>query len=118
MQPYVVAGATIKCNCGSSTSRLKVEKSHGVYIRGKVQLNVNDYKPNANIESFGLCSSRANPDVQRAGGPVRCNPNVATSWIYGKKDMLVGKQPALLNISQNSCMYQGTIRIVDNGQLS
>ncbi|TQR41806.1 PAAR-like protein [Paenibacillus popilliae] len=118
MQPYVVAGATMKCNCGSSTSRLKVEKSHGVYIRGKVQLNVNDYKPKANIESFGLCSSRANPDVQRAGGPVRCNPNVATSWIYGKKDMLVGKQPALLNISQNSCMYQGTIRIVDNGQLS
>lgn len=114
---YVVAGATMQCSCGNLPRKLKASYSHGVYIKDKAKLNVMDYRPNENIAPFGMCSSPGNPQVVKEGRPVPCKPIVTTPWIYGKEDVLVENYPALLHISQNSCLHKGLIRFVDNGQV-
>ncbi|CAH8771857.1 DUF4280 domain-containing protein [Paenibacillus dendritiformis] len=114
---YVVAGATIQCSCGNLPRKLKASYSHGVYIKDKAKLNVMDYRPNENIAPFGMCSSPGNPQVIKEGRPVPCKPIVTTPWIYGKEDVLVENYPALLHISQNSCLHKGLISFVDNGQV-
>jgi Domain of unknown function (DUF4280) len=140
---YVVAGAYLKCSCCDTYSVLTAPLSHGVYIKDKAQMNIMDFKPIANIKTFGMCKSIKNPSVAAATaiscgmqvlvpglaliklilgkdmGPVQpmpCQPVITKQWEDGKKDKLVENQPALLNISKNSCAYGGEITIVDDGQ--
>jgi len=63
---YVVAGAILKCSCSDTYSVLTAPLSHGVYIKGKAQLNIMDFKPDDNIRSFGKCKSLKNPSVAKA----------------------------------------------------
>jgi hypothetical protein len=122
-QSYVVAGAVLSCSYGSTKSKLQAPFSHGVYSRGKAQLNIMDYKPNINIMPFGLCGSMANPAVAAATAAnngvltrMPCTPVVTMPWMNGKQNVLIAKHPALLNKCTNQCMYAGTISIVDDGQ--
>lgn len=54
-ESYVVHGAFTKCEYGSRLARLIVPLSHGVYLRGKAQLNKMDYLPKVNVNSMGIC---------------------------------------------------------------
>ncbi|MBC2582569.1 DUF4280 domain-containing protein [Clostridium sp. DJ247] len=110
---YVVAGAKLKCTCGSRKSKLRVPSSHGVYIKDKAQLNVMDYKPGVNITTFGICKSPKNPLVDTFES---CKPILNMPWTNGKNEVLVENAPALLNTSTNKCIYDGTIIIEDDGQ--
>ncbi|MGK5512399.1 DUF4280 domain-containing protein, partial [Brevibacillus formosus] len=58
---YVVVGAILSCSSGSKQSRLKMPFSHGVFVKGKPQMNIMDFVPNVNIMPFGKCSSLQNP---------------------------------------------------------
>ncbi|MBY0086119.1 DUF4280 domain-containing protein [Brevibacillus brevis] len=60
---YVVVGAILSCSNGSKVSRLKMPFSHGVFVKGKPQMNIMDFVPNVNIMPFGKCSSLKNPVV-------------------------------------------------------
>lgn len=120
---YVVMGATTECTWGSTDSKLIVPFSHGVYIKGKAQLNIMDFKPVINILPFGLCSSMLNPLVAAATAAnqgrltkMPCVPVVVTPWIMGKNDDLIENFPALLNKSMNMCLFCGMITINDDGQ--
>ncbi|MGC5327305.1 DUF4280 domain-containing protein [Brevibacillus sp. SYSU BS000544] len=122
-QSYVVAGAILSCSYGDKINKLKTPFSHGVYIKNKAQMNINDYIPNVNIMPFGKCSSLQNPTVASATAanngnltPMPCVPAVIMPWISGKTDVLIENQPALLNKCTNMCMYAGTIKIEDDGQ--
>lgn len=122
-QSYVVAGAILSCSFGDKFNRLKMPFSHGVYIKGKPQMNIMDYVPNVNIMPFGKCSSLSNPSVASATAanngvltPQPCTPMTTMPWIDGKTDVLVEGQPALLNKCTNCCLYAGIIKIEDDGQ--
>ncbi|MEK3786504.1 PAAR-like protein [Paenibacillus sp. FSL K6-1230] len=120
---YVVAGAILSCSFGTQPTRLKRPLSHGVYIKGKAQMNVGDCEPGVNISGFGRCWCKANPAVKASklvdiyGVPkAPCVPVITGAWIGGKKDVLIEGQPALLQSCSNACMYGGMIRIDDDGQ--
>ncbi len=55
VKSYVVHGAFTSCQYGSRPARLIVPMSHGVYLRGKAQLNKNDFLPNINVTPMGVC---------------------------------------------------------------
>ncbi len=57
MKSYVVHGAYTVCECGSRPARLIVPMSHGVYLRGKAQLNKLDCLPGKNVMSMGVCTA-------------------------------------------------------------
>lgn len=120
---YVVMGAITECTWGTKESRLILPLSHGVYINGKAQLNIMDFKPFYNILPFGKCKSLVNPAVQAAiaasNGSVResvCMPVIVTPWVNGKADNKVAGHDALLCSSTNLCMFCGLITINDDGQ--
>ncbi|MFC7677699.1 DUF4280 domain-containing protein [Paenibacillus sp. GCM10028914] len=135
---YVVAGAVLTCSFGTQAVALTMPVSHGVFIKDKAQMNIQDYQPMLNIKPFGNCRSMSNPAVQAANTPapdpdnpdaelepmivdgwVRkapCTPIITMPWMGGKDDVLIENEPALLNTCRNSCMYCGEITIVDDGQ--
>ncbi|BAU27202.1 uncharacterized protein DUF4280 [Aneurinibacillus soli] len=122
-QSYVVAGAVLACSYGNMKSQLNTPHSHGVYIRGKAQMNIMDYKPAVHIMPFGTCGSMANPAVAAATAAnngiltrMPCTPVITMPWINGKSNVLIEKSPALLNICTNHCMYSGVITIEKDGQ--
>ena len=59
---YVVHGAGSTCTHGIRESRIVLERTHGVFLKGWPQMNVNDCKPE-NIICFGGCYSMENPDT-------------------------------------------------------
>ncbi|NTU23898.1 DUF4280 domain-containing protein [Brevibacillus sp. HB1.2] len=120
---YVVVGAILSCSSGSQLSRLKMPFSHGVFVKGKPQMNIMDFVPNINIMPFGKCSNLKNPAVASATAanngvltPMPCTPVMTMPWIDGKPDKVVGGHPALLNKSTNMCFHCGLIKIEDDGQ--
>ncbi|WP_166246596.1 DUF4280 domain-containing protein [Paenibacillus turpanensis] len=122
-QSYVVAGAVLRCSCGTMMNRLKMPLSHGVYIKGKAQMNIMDYQPQLNIAPFGMCATIQNPAVDAATKAnnniltmMPCTPIVSMPWANGKEDQLVDGQPALMNKCTATCQYKGIITIEDDGQ--
>ncbi|MBU2700778.1 hypothetical protein Ga0466249_001883 [Sporomusaceae bacterium BoRhaA] len=102
---YVVRGATVRCNKGSTASRLNLPKSHGVYVNEKAVLNDHDCISGSNVMPFGTCSMIH-----------KCSPFLALKWEQAKDTTLVKGQPALLATSTLSCAVGGVITVVDDGQ--
>ncbi|UJF32209.1 DUF4280 domain-containing protein [Paenibacillus hexagrammi] len=122
-QTFVVAGAVVSCSCGNMRTRLTMPLSHGVSIKGKPQLTVEDYKPYQNIMPFGMCCTIQNPEVNAATTanenvlrPMPCKPVIQMPWTHGKQDKLIEGKPALLSPSTTTCQYNGIISIEDDGQ--
>lgn len=120
---YVVAGAILKCSFGTQPTRLKRPYSHGVYVKGKAQMNIGDHVPGENITNFGRCSCPANPAVKSSHlidiygvKKAPCVPVISGAWIGGKSDVLIEGAPAMLDNCSNACIYGGMIRIEDDGQ--
>ncbi|CAH1202474.1 hypothetical protein PAECIP111893_01799 [Paenibacillus plantiphilus] len=120
---YVVAGAVLVCNLGTQPTRLKMPLSHGVTIKGKAQMNVNDFVVNENIFPFGYCMSTINPEVQQNGKldingvkKAPCVPVITNPWLNGQHDVLIENAPALLNEGCNFCIHGGAILIDNDGQ--
>ncbi len=67
---YIVNAAVIKCDNSPNMSYAIIPVSHGEYIQGKAQLNIEDCKPNTNIVSFKTCQSTENPKVREAAKKV------------------------------------------------
>ncbi|CAI8959740.1 conserved hypothetical protein [Brevibacillus sp. IT-7CA2] len=97
--------------------------SHGVFVKGKPQMNIMDFVPNVNIMPFGKCNNLKNPVVASATAAnngvltlMPCTPVMTMPWIDGKPDKMVGGHLALLNKSTNMCFHCGLIKIEDDGQ--
>ncbi|MNJ50970.1 hypothetical protein D3C77_462620 [compost metagenome] len=65
--------------------------------------------PEENISTFGFCKAPGNE-----GAP--CEPLTCQKWQYGKDDVLIDEEPALLDSSTLTCTKGGTISIVSDGQ--
>jgi len=123
MSSYVVEGATLKCDYGDSTSKLKIPVKHEIFINGKCQGNMMDCVPMVNIMPFGMCSNLLNPTVAAATAAnygklqkMPCIPAIVTTWLECKNDVLVDNFPAILKSSTLGCAYLGVISVEDDGQ--
>ncbi|ADO57886.1 hypothetical protein NS115_10820 [Paenibacillus jamilae] len=102
---YVVRGAKLQCSQGTDPGVLNMMYSHGVFIKDKPVLNVDDAICGANISkinAFGLCKLKH-------GLP--CEPEIAfgSKWTGGKEDVLIEGAPALLNNSTLMCSCQDVL---------
>ncbi len=63
---FVVAGAGLICPFGTLSGTLHVTSQAKCLAEGKPVATIQDIAPNANISSFGMCKSLANPQVASA----------------------------------------------------
>ena len=119
---YVVREGIVKCSCGSMTGKLMIPKCHGVYIAGRPQLNINDYKEMKNISHFGFCHSNKRNDSRRKGLDENgnevslCYPQITGPWEGGQDNDLIEGVPALTSNCINICSFGGTITIDEHAQ--
>lgn len=63
---YVVHGAKILCSMGSREARLVVPVDHGIVLKGKPKMVVEDSQALTNVMCFGNCFSTENPNMEQA----------------------------------------------------
>jgi hypothetical protein len=85
---------------------------------------INDHIPEANIKSFGMCVSPANPAVQTATAaasgvptPAPCVPATATPWAPAATGVLIEGVPAVSQEATCQCIWKGTVGVVNPGQI-
>ena len=120
---YVCSGATMKCSMGTSQSKLTVLPSRTVFLTGQPMANISDHLSMVNLAPFGRCRSLGFPATASATAanhgsltPMPCMHNTPFPWMGGKNDYIIKREPALLKSSTCSCMWGGTISIIDDGQ--
>lgn len=113
----------MKCTMGTSPARLTVLPVRTVFLTGQPMANISDHQSMVNLAPFGLCRSMGFPSTASATAanhgsltPMPCMHNTPFPWMGGKMDYLVKGEPALLKSSTCSCMWGGTISIIDDGQ--
>jgi hypothetical protein len=111
-------GAMIKCAMGTTPSPLTVLPATRVTVMSQPAATIMDFKPMANISSFGMCMSPANPQVVAATAaalgvftPQPCIPATTSPWTPGSPTVLIAGQPALTNTSTCQCMWAGVITV-------
>ena len=109
MSAFVTEGAVMTCPMGASPSTLQVTSQRKVLCNGKRVATLQDASM-ANIGSFGMCSSIANPQVASATAaamgvltPQPCMFSSAGSWIPEQAKVLVDGKPALTNGATIMC---------------
>ena len=118
----VVNGALCQCPFGAAPCPLTVTSNTTVMASNMPVATIMDNKP-ANLASFGVCSSLANPAVASATAaalgvltPQPCSPLIVAPWAPGSPTVLVDNKPVLNNLSKAMCAYAGIIQIVNPGQ--
>ncbi len=123
MPKLVVLGATLQCSMGAAPSSFAISPSHKVTGDDVDAGNVNDFVPNTNIASFGMCQSMSNPQVSAATSaaqgvltPQPCVPVISDAWSPGSRSVTVADQPALHDGCTCACQWDGTISVTSAGQ--
>ena len=120
----VCNGALCQCSFGMAPCTLVVTSVTNVLGSSLPMASIMDNKA-ANLPTFGMCTSMANPAVAAATAaalgvltPQPCSPVVPAPWAPGSPTVLVSGKPALNNSSKAMCAYGGVIQIVNPGQVS
>ena len=125
MPPLVVNTAMLSCamGLGPPVPLTVVPKGPPVTAGGQLVATIADTIPMANIPSFGMCSSPANPAVAAATSaalgvltPMPCVPVPAGPWTPGSAKVVMGGVPVLTAGSICQCAWGGTITIGMPGQ--
>lgn len=115
----VCAGANMMCTFGAAPAALIVNSQTTVTTSAPIA-TIMDYKPMANVPTFGMCNSPLNPATKRPPPvlftPAPCVPNTTAPWVPGSPTVMIGNYPALTNSSQLMCMWGGVITISVPGQ--
>lgn len=118
----VVNGASCICSFGMSPCNLIVSSVTKTLGSNMPAASVMDNSP-ANLPTFGMCTSMANPAVSSATAaalgvltPQPCSPAIAAPWAPGSPAVLIENKPALNNNSKLMCAWAGVIQIVNPGQ--
>lgn len=117
-------GANMLCTMGTSPATFAAT-TRPVMAGGPAAGNVADHVPFLNIPPFGLCRCPGNPVVAAATAaassptpvPQPCIPATAAPWSPGSAAVLLANQPTLSNSSTLSCLWGGSISLVDAGQV-
>lgn len=124
MSTFVTMGAMLQCTFGMAPSQLLVVVPLRPMIQNKLQANIMDFVPMANVMPFGMCQSLSNPTVASATSaalgvltPMPCIPVLASPWKPGGKDK-IANFPALLDNCTLNCAWGGCISIKSPGHTS
>ena len=122
----VINTAQVTCTMGLPPTPMPltvVPEGQPVQISGQPAGTIQHFAPLANIPSFGMCNSPANPEVialtAAALGvhtPAPCVPATTSPWTPGQPDVLINGQPALTQTCQVMCMWAGVITVAVPGQ--
>lgn len=122
MPVAAVGSALLTCSFGAAPCSLAPTPS-AVLIGGLPSATITDSTA-ANIPTFGMCTSIANPAVAAATAaafgvltPMPCTP-VASPWTPTTPRTLVGGKPVLAQGSQCFCAFAGVIQVVQPGQFT
>lgn len=109
MSAFVTEGAVITCPMGAAPANLKVTSQSKVLYDGKPVATIQDASA-ANVGSFGMCSSLANPQVASATAaalgvltPQSCTFSSAGSWIPEQTKVCADGKPCLTTGAQVFC---------------
>jgi len=121
MGTAVCMGAMMTCTFGTVPCSLIVIRPTAV--AGVMPMaNIMDNKPVANIPTFGMCNSPANPATKRPPPvlftPGPCVPATVAPWIPGVPTTLVDNMPALDSNSKLICNWGGVIQFTYPGQIT
>lgn len=123
MSQFVTTGATLMCSFGTTPSTFNATSAPTVLMSGKPVGTLTDGKSMVNIQSFGMCTSLANPQVAAATAaalgvltPQPCVPTTAGMWLPSKSTVLAGGKPCLTMECKCMCAYGGSVTIVNPGQ--
>lgn len=114
----VTAGTMCKCSFGVAPCPIVVNSQQNGIASNSIVATIFDNTP-ANLSTFGMCTSMANPTVSAATAaalgvltPQPCTPMLTAPWTMGSSTVLFQNKPALLQNSQLLCMWGGVIQIV------
>ncbi len=123
--PQVCMGAMLMCPFGVAPATLIVTSDLTVMTSGMPAATIMDFAPMANIPTFGMCMSPANPEVAAATAaalgvltPMPCIPATVAPWVPGCPTVTNSGMPALDDESTLMCMWGGVITITDPGQVT
>ncbi len=124
MGVLTVAGATCTCSFGTAPCSLQVTSQLSCMAEGKPIATIQDMQPGANLPTFGMCTSLANPAVAAATAaalgvltPQPCTLVPAGTWIPSNPKVLISGIPCLTGDATLMCgLGAGTIKIVNPGQ--
>ena len=113
----------MRCTMGMAPARLTVLPVRTVNLCGQPMANISDHQSFVNLGAFGNCRSMGFPSTASATAaangvltPMPCMHNTPLPWMQGNNTYLVKGQPALMKNSTCTCMWGGTISIIDDGQ--
>lgn len=127
MPQNAVKGALMMCTMGQGPPAQLVPIPAGppVEIEGNLAGTIQDFKPMANIPTFGMCISMSNPQVAAATSaamgvltPQPCIPNTTQPWAPGASQTQIYGIAALLQTDKCQCMWGGTISFTNPNQTS
>jgi hypothetical protein len=124
MPQLVCNSAVLSCSMGSVPAPLTVLPELPVLAGGQPAAVIGDIAPEANIPSFAMCNSLANPAVAAATAaadgvltPQPCVPVPTGPWFPGSTRLRIGGQPALIGGSACMCAWAGEISMSFCGQV-
>lgn len=125
MPKQVVMGAMMTCSFGTAPCSLIVTSQQQEMLGGMLAATIMDHAPVANIPTFAMCTSIANPVVASATAaalgvltPMPCIPATASPWTPGSLTHKIGNFPALNDTSKCMCNWAGVISITQPGQMT
>jgi hypothetical protein len=116
MGQFLVNGAVLTCSFGVAPCNLVVSAPK-VASGGNHMANIMDYT-SANVPTFSMCTSMANPAVAaQSGAPTVCTPAIVAPWSPGIPTVLVRNMPAVDNTCKLNCSFGGVINVAFAGQV-
>lgn len=122
MGNQVATGAVLQCSFGVAPVPISVLIP--TVMSTTPAANIMDNKPMANVATFGMCSSPANPTVAAATAaalgvltPMPCVPATTAPWAPGCPICLLRGMPALNNSSKLMCNWGGVISVNFPGEV-
>lgn len=121
MTKLVVHGATLKCSQGTAPGSLTIPASIATSDE-RATATILDHTPIANVSSFGLCNSLANPQVAAATAAAQgtltlqpCVPVIPAPWTPGAAIVTVDDVPVVTDGCTCVCNWTGVIEVVTPG---
>lgn len=112
MISQVFSGAMLGCSCGLSPGALIAGARAVRHTQGPALATIADCLPLANVPPFGGCTAPANPSPLV---PKPCTPQLVAPWSAAVPGVTVEHVPALASTAVLTCLYGGSISIVQPG---
>lgn len=113
MGTLVCTGAQVECTWGEAPADFEAS---GAKVSATAPIGVITDVGLANIPTFGMCTSTANPAVvAEQGAPAPCVPSL-TPWAPGAVGVTINEVTALDSDSECECKWAGVITVASPGQ--